>query len=70
MNFKSKGSVVEWKLTVRKSFEKISYVGVPSSPHSIYVSFTCVSPLFWEHKSKPMWIKTKFLKKQRKRNAT
>ena len=69
-NFKSKGSVVEWKLATRKSFEKFSYVGVPSSPHSISISFTCVSPLVWEHKSKPMCIKTKFLKNQQRRNAT
>ena len=58
MNFKTKGLVVEWKLAARKSFENFSYVGVPSIP----VSFTFVSPLVWEYKSKPMWIISNFWK--------
>ena len=53
-NFKSKGSVAKYKLVARKSFEEFSYVGIPSSPHSISMSFTYVSPLVWEGKSKPM----------------
>ena len=43
MNFKAKGSMVEWKLVAKKRFGKFSYVEVPSSPSSISVSFTYAS---------------------------
>ena len=46
MNFKSRRSVVKWKLATRKGFEKISYVGVPSSPKLLLHELVQWIPLF------------------------
>ena len=46
MNFKTKGSVIEWKLAARKSFEKFSCVRVPSSPKLLLHELVQWIPLF------------------------
>ena len=68
-NFKSKGSVVEWKLVARKSFEKISYVGVPPIPQFLLHKLIQSVPLFgtmkFGHAYQKLWKSRKLLKRNR-----
>ena len=68
-NFKSKGSVVEWKLVARKSFEKFSYVGVPPIPqlllHELIQSIQLFGTMKFVHAYWKSWKSIKLLKRNR-----
>ena len=69
MNFKSKGSVAEWKLVARKSFENFSYVGVPPIPQLLLHELIQLVPLFgtmkFVHAYQKSWKSRKLLKRNR-----